>query len=780
MLIKTQKSSLKSRPAKVNVTRAKFWSSNFSRKTFVLIGAALSLIGAYIIYTSLAATSLTGSDGDYHPVTPARLLDTRNAIGVTTKTPIAGGGVVTLQVAGQSGIPATNVRAVVVNVTATQGTSAGGITVWPTTQARPGLGTISYVGNESITSQAIIPVGGDGKISVYNNTGSVHVILDVQGYFVTASGPKGARYKPITATRIYDTRSAIGTTATTPVAAGGTVDVQITGKAGIPTSGVKSAVVSISAVAPTANGTLFAWASGGVKPTASLMSFAAGQSFTNQIIVPVGSNGKISVNNSSGNTHVVVDVVGYYATATTGQETKQFGRYVGLAPARLIDTRNGAALAGGRQRSVRVLGVGGVPLQDVQAVVVNISALAGTANSGFTAWPSGRVKPGITNVNFRTNTTVTSQHIVPVGAYGKIEVANAAGSAHFIVDVVGFIAADVATVQSNGTQRFPGDPNPLINSKAYWGATVASDINGNTDPANRHELPTGKSLSVRRTFWAWNNAKMITTAKADITANRLPFLSVKPPGPWADVASGKYDADLDSILKQLDTLGGPVWFAINHEPENDSTGTAPVEKCESNTTCSGTPSNWRAMQTKVRDRMNALATKNIAFMPILMTWTWDTRSGRTPSDWWVDGIWDAYIADHYQDPLDTQIAQGTAWKAYAAFAESKKMPYGTAEWGLRSAGSSGAGYFANTAATNPCVFVPRPPTSAQEANAKTRHKEFWDWGFANRKDVVVHSYFDSCINSGASPWSLGGSQLTQFQDILKNDVRVQRIKDLSQ
>jgi hypothetical protein len=297
-------------------------------------------------------------------------------------------------------------------------------------------------------------------------------------------------------------------------------------------------------------------------------------------------------------------------------------------------------------------------------------------------------------------------------------------------------------------RRFPGDPNPKLTKKAYWG----SSIGGNSDPA-RHETPTGKSLSVRRTFWGWDNNRtsMINTIKADLSANRLPWVSTKTPK-WAEVAAGKHDAVLDDMLRKVDATGGPVWLTIYHEPEDNTNTGSGREKCEKATPndCDGTAADWRAMQKHVRDRMNTIGTKNIALAPILMSWTWDSRSNRTPSDYWVSSIWDIYGVDHYQDSTSGAVADSAGWKNFVSFTEAKGMPYSIGEWGTRGS----------------------------DAAAGKRVQDFWNWGFANNKDLVAYSYFDSGLNSPTGSWELMGEQLTTFQNILKSDTRVQRIKEL--
>ncbi len=312
-------------------------------------------------------------------------------------------------------------------------------------------------------------------------------------------------------------------------------------------------------------------------------------------------------------------------------------------------------------------------------------------------------------------------------------------------EATGTVVVDnVETPAESVGSRFPGDPNPKVSKKVYWG----SSIHGNGDPVARHEKATGKSLSIRRTFWRWDqannmNSEMYRTVADDLAKNRLPFISIKPPT-WAEVGSGKYDSNLDAILKKLDSYGKPIWFVVNHEPEGgggENASNAPDDP-------GGAPA-WRKMQTRVRERMNAIGTKNIAFMPVLMSYTWQKSSGRTPDDWWVDGIWDAYCVDHYNQTESKSILKDT-WFDFVAWAEKRNIPVCIGEWGTRG--------------TN--------------AAAGEEMREFWEWAFENKKDMLAYTAFDSGLNSKGGAWTLEGEQLKVFQDILKNDTRVQRINDL--
>ena len=195
---------------------------------------------------------------------------------------------------------------------------------------------------------------------------------------------------------------------------------------------------------------------------------------------------------------------------------------------------------------------------------------------------------------------------------------------------------------ATGHGRFPGDVAP---GYVRWGAAVG----GNSDPAGRHETPSGKSMGIRRTYFGWEGGttKMVSTARTDLENDRLPWVSIKTPG-WALMASGQLDGEIDSMLRALDDVGGPVWLTVHHEPEGGGGATGPDDP-------GGAPS-WRAMQVKIRERMTAVGTQNIAFAPALMSWTFDPESGRDPADWWVEGIWDFAGIDHYHATASRRTA----------------------------------------------------------------------------------------------------------------------------
>jgi hypothetical protein len=61
-----------------------------------------------------------------------------------------------------------------------------------------------------------------------------------------------------------------------------------------------------------------------------------------------------------------------------------------------------------------------------------------TASSYLTTWPDGDQRPLSSDLNFTAGQTVPNMVVVKVGADGRINVYNAAGSTDVVVDVMGW------------------------------------------------------------------------------------------------------------------------------------------------------------------------------------------------------------------------------------------------------------------------------------------------------------------------------------------------------
>ena len=172
---------------------------------------------------------------------------------------------------------------------------------------------------------------------------------------------------------------------------------------------------------------------------------------------------------------------------------------------------------------------------------------------------------------------------------------------------------DVATSSAPPTDpRFPGDPGT---QRSYLGVSRAI-----SQPANGGRWLGDSQISMSRRFY---QADQIGLMLDDITGDHadgvVPFVSVKPAVPWADVASENDDGWLEAVLSSLQVVQAPVFLAIHHEPENDHTPT-------------NRPEDWVAMQRRAL-KLIRTKTKLVTVVPVLMSWTFNPASGRNPRDW---------------------------------------------------------------------------------------------------------------------------------------------------
>ncbi|MFF3863801.1 hypothetical protein [Streptomyces sp. NPDC002209] len=268
------------------------------------------------------------SGAEYTPHAPTRLLDTRAGLGAA-QAKVAGRGSVALKVAGAAKVPA-GVRAVALNVTATNATGAGHVVVQPRSYGFDEGSNLNYVAGQTVANQVIVPVGEDGSVQLINGGwDAVDLIADVTGYF-TASAASG--YTSLDPVRAVDTREGLGT-AKGQVAGYGTFGVDIAGRGGVP-KGATAVALNLTATNPRAAGHLTAYPSGQAAPATSSVNFAAGQTVANSVIVPIGPDGKITIRNGSWDrADVVADVVGYYSTDSRSALVSIGGPY------RIMDTR---------------------------------------------------------------------------------------------------------------------------------------------------------------------------------------------------------------------------------------------------------------------------------------------------------------------------------------------------------------------------------------------------------------------------------------------------------
>jgi hypothetical protein len=332
----------------------------------------------------------------------------------------------------------------VLNVTATDPTAQSFLTVWPTGSARPTVSNLNFSAGATVPNLVEVGLGTNGQVSVYNSSGSVDVVVDLEGYVGSPVSAGTGLYNPLTPARITDTRPGSGQpNAGSTLGPGSELDVQVSGAGGVPDTGAGAVVLNVTATDPTAQSFLTVWPTGSTRPTASNLNFSPGQTVPNRVIVPVGSGGEVSIYNPAGSVDAIVDVGGYFTDGSNSSATGS--QFTPAFPARITDTRpgSGSPYAGNTLSprgtlTVQVSGAGGVPSSGVTSAVMNVTATGTTASSFLTVWPTGVTRPLASDLNWVAGETVPNLVVVKLGSDGAVQVYNAAGSADVVVDVSGW------------------------------------------------------------------------------------------------------------------------------------------------------------------------------------------------------------------------------------------------------------------------------------------------------------------------------------------------------
>lgn len=249
----------------------------------------------------------------------------------------------------------------------------------------------------------------------------------------------GARYHPLTPTRVLDSRGPTGGW-NARLTAGSPRDLQVTGLGGVSSvpATASAVVLNVTATNSTAGSFLSVWPTGSAPPVSSNLNFAAGETIANLVTVKVGAGGTLRFADAVGATDVVADLVGYYDDGTQPGD-----RFTSILPERALDTRGPhltppyTRLVAGFPHDLPLAGHGSVP-STATAVVANVTVTDATAGSFLTVWPAGSPKPTSSSLNFAAGETIANLVVMPLGTGGAISLADAVGATDVIVDVVGY------------------------------------------------------------------------------------------------------------------------------------------------------------------------------------------------------------------------------------------------------------------------------------------------------------------------------------------------------
>jgi len=384
-----------------------------------------------------SGTPVTGLE--FVPVTPCRVADTRNAAGpFGGPTPAADSTRSFAIPQSACQIPAT-AQAYSLNVTVVPEGPLGYLSLWPTGQTQPFVSTLNSSGGIVVANAAIVPAGTGGAVSVFV-TDATDVILDINGYFATATGASSYSFYAATPCRIADTRNATGQFGGPSMTAGQIRDFPIPlGPCSYPAA-VQAYSLNVTVAPQGPLGYLTTWPTGQPQPNVSTLNSDTGKIVANAALVPAGTNESISVYVTDP-TDVILDGNGYFAApGSLGALT-----FYPVTPCRVADTRGaagpfgGPTMGAGTMRSFTIPASGCSIPATAAAYSLNVTVVPDGVLFYLTTWPTGSTQPLVSTLNSFDGSVVANAAIVPAGAGGAISVF-VTNQTDVILDINGYFA----------------------------------------------------------------------------------------------------------------------------------------------------------------------------------------------------------------------------------------------------------------------------------------------------------------------------------------------------
>ncbi|MFP5489663.1 MAG: hypothetical protein ACLGHQ_15330 [Acidimicrobiia bacterium] len=156
------------------------------------LGAAATALVGGVLFAAAPLGASGDADATFVPLTPCRLFDTRPGDGQVgpRSAPLGPDERLDVQVTGTNGecsIP-TDAVAVSINATAVRATEWSFATFFPSDVDVPNSSSLNYAPGTAPTPNSIdVRLSADGRFSVVNAFGSVHLVGDVTGYYTAST-----------------------------------------------------------------------------------------------------------------------------------------------------------------------------------------------------------------------------------------------------------------------------------------------------------------------------------------------------------------------------------------------------------------------------------------------------------------------------------------------------------------------------------------------------------------------------------------------------------------
>ena len=331
-------------------------------------------------------------------ITPKRVLDTRDGTGAPAGI-VAATGVVSLDLRA-AGLP-TDATAALLNVTVTDGTDPGFVTVYPCTQPRPTASNLNYTKGKTAANLVQVAVDPGGTVCLYAH-GATHLVADLSGWFQ----PTGKSFTPVSPTRVLDTRAGTGAPAGA-VAAGSVLTLDLSSAP----AGSTSAVLNVTSTEATGPGFVTVYPCGGDLPLASNLNVGTGDTRPNQVVVGLGTGNTVCLFVHS-TMHLVADLMGWYGDSGQKVATQ--------APERVLDTRDGTGGTRAGFFGTVVLDLSAQAPAGATGVMLNVTGVEPAFATYVTAYPCDATPPLASNLNLPAGDIRPNLVAVPLSADKKV------------------------------------------------------------------------------------------------------------------------------------------------------------------------------------------------------------------------------------------------------------------------------------------------------------------------------------------------------------------------
>jgi hypothetical protein len=360
------------------------------------------------------------------PVDPIRLFDTR----ADGNLPVGPRQQLNLSLGDLGRLPNTGIGAVALNISASCASATTKVKAWAAGTRRPNAAVLNVPAGSGASALAVTAVGAGDTVSVFNRSGTTELQVHVVGYYPVAGGQV---FRPVKTLRVYDSRR----DSAGALAPGAERTVTLPTLSGVPATSMTGALLNVTALSARGSGSLTVQSLGSSRDSATVR-FVPGAPVKNRAVARL-ENGTFKVTGRDAATHVVVDVVGWWAPAEVAR-----GRlYQPKAATKVLDTRKGIGtrrgrLGAGDVLNVKVAGRGKPVPGSASAVVMNLTAQGATRATFVTAWPNRRKRPAFPDLSVPPWRPTANLVVVRIGAKNRVRITNGSGSTHLIGEVVGY------------------------------------------------------------------------------------------------------------------------------------------------------------------------------------------------------------------------------------------------------------------------------------------------------------------------------------------------------